>query len=1114
MSLFHIYSSNRQEILLDHLVEILRSPLPNPMATEYIMVQHQGIQRWLSIQLALKKGILANTRFLFPNEVVELAFKKVIPGYGKALGVEHLQWRLFEKLLTLPNDSAFDILRRYQGENREDSAFQLAGNLAALFDQYEMFRPEMLHQWEEGQEEHWQARLWRSLPEETRVSTKPFILTRFWEELSQHEPPTGELPQRISIFGISYLPPLHLEVLKGLSRFVEIHFYFLNPCKYYWGDILSDKKTLQILSRKKGFSENELHLDRGNRLLSSFGQYGQDFFNLLFEKELTEEPDLFLPNPLSEHLPERSSLLQQIQSDIYHLTEGGKSEEAQGNPLILDWQKDDSLRFHSCHSRMREVEVLQDQLLRIFQEANTAPEDVLVMTPEIEEYAPIIQAVFGNDPNDSNYVPYAIADRVFLQKSTIVQFFLNLLDMPKSRYTLPDVLAPFQSDSVKLRFQLEDTELDLIQRWLKAVNIRWGIDAAFRESKGVPPTYEHTWEFGIDRILTGFAIPGKEQTLIQERRTQEWILPFDDIEGSNALGFARFLDYFEALTQLVRPGEMNLLENLTLDEWAQRLENILTNFFAETPDWESELLTLRDAFDKLASIQTETEFGEKVNVDIIRSYLQSELSGILQQGGFLGHGITFCSMKPMRSVPFKVIVLLGMNDKAFPRIDRTVSFDLSGPYLRGDRSVKGEDRYLFLEILLSAREKLYCSYIGQNIKDNTPLSPSTVLGELIDYVKETYPTAREREAKLITRHPLQAFNTAYFKGANSTLFSFSQENFQAAKTFSTAPQTVSQSLEQSLSEPDAAFFTLRIAELIQFFTNPAKYLFQHRLGIFLQAEESLPEENEPFQLDNLSSYLLEDSLIQAFMQEPEADLAQKAENVQKLSRSKGELPHAIAGKLLFKGLEKQVTAVFTELQPFFADTPLEPYAYDIAVGKFRLRGTIYTAREGSLLRFRPSGIKFKDRFTSWLEHLILNYARPEGYPLVSTLIGTDKKANRLEIYRTEAIADAQAQLQTILEIYEKGLVQPLAFFPRSALAYMDEYQKFGSDTDETIKKAKAAQKALAIWQGDFNPFMESEENPYFSHCFAGLDLFAATDFEANVLELLKPAFENQKKDED
>ncbi|MCP4297009.1 MAG: exodeoxyribonuclease V subunit gamma [Proteobacteria bacterium] len=1098
MSGFHLYTSNRQEELIDYMAhQVLKKPLPDPLSTELIVVQHQGIQKWVSLELTSKLGILANTRFLFPNELAQMAFKGVVKGYENTWDPEQLHWYLFDQLLSVPEDPDFELIKEFQSTQKELKAFQLAKQLSNLFDQYDMFRPGLMESWELGKDTNWQSKLFSNLPAATKAGRKSEVLLQFQGQIKKVKFKDIGLPERITFFGISYLPPLHLEVIKGLSLILDIHFFFLNPSPHYWADLVPQKKIIKAALNRSTKPDEDHHYDEGNALLASWGRYGQEFFNSLYDQNLVEEADIFIENSADTEALSKGNLLHRIQQDIFDLNNPKRDSE------VVEFQiseKDNSIQIHSCHSPMREIEVLKDSLLMMFTKNELKPEDVLVMTPDIDHYAPLIQSVFSTGNEDKNKIPYSITDRVFIKESVVIQYFLKVFDVAQSRYSITDIFTLLTSKSIKEKFQLSDADLTLIKGWLQSVNVCWGIDENFKRLKGVQPTYENTWRYGIDRILSGFAVPGQENTLLQESTDKNFILPFDHIEGTNAVIFGKFLDFYDFLVSLAPGGGNSIFRKRTLDEWVELSETIVEALFKEHKDWKDEFLTLTDGIRQLATTGKETGFSGVIGVDALIDYFQTQFGEILNHRGYIAGGVTFAAMKPMRSVPFQVIALIGMNDKAFPRSDNSISFDLSDKARKGDRSVNGEDRYLFLETLICTRKILYLSYLGKSIKDNSLLAPSTLVSELLDYIEEGYLSKDEIDQQLVVNHPLQAFSSRNFAGDRS-LYSFSKPNLDAAKALVAPNKNLRSDLQLNLPVPDEDFNRITIEKLVRFFDNPAKFLLHSRLKIYLDESQMEPEENEPFDLGNISKYITEGDIFNA--------LGHKSkEQTKQIIKSKGMLPHHFVGERQYNRLYDSIDEFKQEIDFYTGEPKLEPYAFEIQLGDLLLSGTIRSARRGFLLNHRHSRVKVKDRIRGWLEHLVINYLKPDGYPRTSILIGKNGKEDKVEIFQMDPIEDPKKPLIDLIAIYHSGLSRTPAFFPRSADSYMEAYLKAIEKVDEPVACQKARKSAMSTWDG-FQEVQGEAEDRYFKLFFENQSLFEDTQFEANIQNILFPIYNHQ-----
>ena len=397
MSDLRLFTSNRLEALAEKLAETLSKPLSSPLEPEVIVVQSKGMEKWLSLHLAELHGICANCRFPFPNAFSHEVFKNVIPDLPEHSPFDPriMTWRIMKLLPACITRPGFEKLKSYlRGIGESLKRFQLSERIADTFDQYLVFRPQMIFRWEKGLEDHWQAVLWRELILESGKKHRAALGKNFLEVIKAPSTSLKGFPERISVFGISALPRFHMQILAGISRFSQVNLFLMNPCREYWGDILSEWETKKTTVRTstQDLSIKELHLEKGNSLLASMGTLGRGFFNLITEF-LYEESGSFKD-------PGQGTLLSCIQSDILNLHD--REQKSEGKKIIE--QSDLSIQIHSCHSPMREIEVLHDQILEMFEkDPGLGPEDILVMTPDIETYSPYIHAVFDISTNDQRY---------------------------------------------------------------------------------------------------------------------------------------------------------------------------------------------------------------------------------------------------------------------------------------------------------------------------------------------------------------------------------------------------------------------------------------------------------------------------------------------------------------------------------------------------------------------------------------------------------------------------------------------------------------------------------------------------------------------------------------
>jgi exodeoxyribonuclease V gamma subunit len=449
-------------------------------------------------------------------------------------------------------------------------------------------------------------------------------------------------------------------------------------------------------------------------------------------------------------------------------------------PKISIATTDKSVQIHVCHSPMREVEVLHDQLLALFeQHPDLLAKDIVVMMPEVEKYAPYIQAVFSTQSDETTRIPYSITDRSLRAENTLIDSFFMILEIVQTRFTATDVLNILDSSAVQQRFEVTESELELIRHWVAATHIRWGSDAAGRQAMDLPDFSEYTWENGLHRMLLGYVLPAQQESLFAD------ILPFDDIEGHDGLTLGKLADFLQKLFDYTKM----LKQPHYLDEWQSILNALLDTFLSTDATTESQAQTIRNLLNKLVTDAKLAQFNTVVSYEVILAYLQHYLEAEPTTAHFLTGQVTFCSLLPMRSIPFKVVCLLGMSDRNYPRSHHIISFDLISQVVSrpGDRSRRQNDRYSFLEALLAARDYFYLSYVGQSIHDNTVIPPSVLVSEILETIEIGFlPPDSDKNPKntmtdyLVTHHPLQAFSHRYFDGKDAKLFSYSQEYCMAS----------------------------------------------------------------------------------------------------------------------------------------------------------------------------------------------------------------------------------------------------------------------------------------------------------------------------------------------
>lgn len=1037
-----IHTSNRMEILLEHLAGVLNEPVGPPLLPETIVIQSRGMERWISMELAKKFGVWCNGKFPFPNKFVWDLFASAMQDVDKSncFDTEILTWRVVNQLEQLLDRPEFSELQHYlTGHSRELKRYQLACRIADTFDQYTLYRGDELERWESGATSNWQAVIWKALAEEGKGEHRARVKTRFLTRLNNGEIDVSLLPPRVLIFGLSYLPSFHLEVLAGIASYIDVHLFALSPCREYWGDILSEKRRAKV-SKELGEVSEE-----GNALLASLGNLGRNFSEMILGSGAisTTEQDEYVESS-------GDTLLSSLQNGILNLINADPENKIEIAP------DDRSIAVHSCHSRMREVEVLHDQLLEMFATMDgLAPRDIIVMTPDIESYSSYISAVFSGNQAPERRIPFTIADRSMSSEGEVGEALMAILALPGGRFTAPEVIDILDTRAVCRSFGIAQGDLDLIKSWLEETHISWGMSRDDRHALGLPSYSEGSWMAGLERLVIGYAMPSDGSLLF------DGILPFDNMEGEAA----NILGHFVTFVRSLHATASDLLRPRTLAQWWETLRTLQKAFFTPPQEDIREYASVQAVIDSLGSIEELSGYTHDVSLDIIRPWLQRRLANEGGGTGFLSGRVTFCAMLPMRSIPQRVVALLGMNDGAFPRQNSSTGFDIIAASPRpGDRSLRDEDRYLFLEAILSARERLYISYTGLSIRDNSIIPPSVLVSELLDYLDRGYTCGEGAFHKnILTLHRLQPFSKAYFTGGEQGLFSYSSENLTAARTLLNAGGERARFFTGPLSQPAASFREVRVADLLMFFQNPSASILRQRLGIIPEETASPLAEREIFDLDNLQEYNIKKELLAYSL------TGKNSRELQPMIRAGGLLPPGGQGDLIFTRLAEETDTLAGMVRKAINGAEyLPPLDVDLTIKEYRVYGRIGTVLPEQMIRYRSAKLSAKDEVKLWIEHLILNAANTEGYPAKSTLIMLDGTVT------LQPVEESSALLELLLNRYWQGLSMPLHFFPRSSLAFANSGTVAAAEAEWNNRLyPESGDASHKLCHGDVSPFDET-----------------------------------------
>ncbi|UDW84044.1 exodeoxyribonuclease V subunit gamma [Pasteurella canis] len=1046
--MFNIYYSNDLDVQKNILLSLMEEKLEDPFQSETILVQSPGMAQWLQWKIAEQKGIAANINFPMPASFIWRQYVDNLPDVDSqtAFHKASMTWRLMRLIPTYLTQAEFEPLRHYVSsstQTEQQKLYQVAHKIADLFDQYLVYRPDWIRHWENEEELEvikqfrllstsknkaifkqlekditWQAILWRALVMDIqKQSESNFPLHRanlqsqFLQFLQKNQ--LVNLPDRIFVFGISALPKGYLDTLYAISQHCTVHLFFTNGCREYWGDLI-DTRFMQNLAQLQRVSysfnrvkpvllpefesafevsyENEKLLE-GHPLLSSWGKLGRDFLYLLTELEQNDNVRSI------EAYTELSSptLLSQVQARILHLD---------GHTRLNLTENDRTLTFHSCHSAMREVEVLQDYLLHLLQlNPELTPKDIVVMVADIDKYTPYIQAVFGQQYNESNAaIPFSISDNKLSESDVLIANFIHLLNIKESQFSAEEILALLDVPAIRAKFNIELSDLEQIRHWVINSGIRFGLE----KHNGEQQKNYNAWQAGLERMILGYAMR-EENGLWQDN------LGFDSsygLQGQLTGRLAEFVDVLVQWTHCIQIAQ-------PIEQWHKSLNNLLSDFFERNESNISTLLYIQQQIDQLVEEVQKTDFEEAISIDVIAEALGTLLENDPNTMRFLAGKVNFCTLLPMRSIPFKVVCLLGMNDGEYPRQQTPNSFDLMQYDRRkGDRFRRDDDCYLFLEALLSAQDYFYVSFIGRSIIDNQEKQPSVLVSQLLDYLADKLFSENEVDWKsvLISQHPMTAFSPKNFKSPNP---SFAKQWLPLAiPQKNRVDEDFIQPISHSLIEEE---LEINLSDLIAFVQHPVEFFFKRRLGVHFAQQEDVIAESENFTLDGLTKYCINEALLNCPDQEIESFFTQL--------KVKGILPRGEFAQIYEYQHEEDIRLLKDTIAIYLSqEQQVLPFDIVLSINqrKVRLIGNIDRIYDNHRVTWHVGSIKDKHLVEAWIYYLAQCVVAEDKEVVPPICYGKDEQKSFKPLIANASMsisAQALNQLQIYIESYIKGYQQ-------------------------------------------------------------------------------------------
>jgi exodeoxyribonuclease V gamma subunit len=1091
--MLQLHRAERADRLVAVLGSVLAAPAggggvpADPFRPELVAVHSRGIERWLAQELSSRlgtapgrgDGVCANVDFPFPWQVLGR-----ILGATQGLDPDTDPWsppRLVWPLLEVVNDHLdaewLGPLRSHLGDGSEDGTrrgrrFTAVRHVADLFDRYAVHRPGMIQAWAGGRavdgtggavpdDARWQFELWRRLRDRLDV---PSLAERLDEAVAALTAGfrVPDLPPRLSLFGLTALPASYVDVLAALGTSYDVHLFLLHPSPVLWERVagaLAQGLPARPLPREQDVTRGLAQ----HPVLASWGRDAREMQVVLAGA----------PATVTHHPPAKAagrsagpaeSLLARLQAGVRDdVAPPGRRAEAQPLELALG---DRSVQVHACHGRTRQVEVLRDALLHLLAaDPDLEPRDVVVMCPDIETFAPIIQAVFGAAVEagaGAGGLPdlrVRLADRALRQTNPLLRVVADLLALADGRLTASDVLDLAGRAPVRRRFRLDDDDLQRLEEWVVAAGVRWGLHADHRASFGLDGIAANTWRAGLDRILLGIAMADEDDRLVAGA------VPLDDVEGGDLDLAGRLAELVDRLDDAVA----QLGRDQPIAAWADTIADVADSLAATAEHEQWQRLQLDRVLGEVREQALAAAAGEVRSCPLpltlaeVRSLLEDRLAGRPSRANHRTGDLTVCTLVPMRSVPHKVVCLLGMDDAAFPRRVVGDGDDLIDrePCV-GDRDARTEDRQLLLDALLAAERGLIITYTGRDERTNERLPPAVPIGELLDCIDEIarLPDGTPASARVLVEHPLQATDEGNFRAGGlagpDVPWGFDPVALAGARARAGGQVSRPPFLAQPL--PPLVADTVDLDELVRFFEHPAKAFLRARLGVVMPGAADEPQDAIPVELSPLEEHHVGEGLLAARLAGVDADRWKAAE------RARGVLPPgALAGPAL--AAVEASCGVLVDAAGALCDLAAERQPCDVAValpdGR-TLTGTVAGMCGDVVLAVRYSRVRARQRLGAWIRLLAATAAQPERALRAVTVGRHQSSGSRqpgmsvclpaLGASPDERRRRAVEALAALVDLRDRGLRAPLPLPCRTALAYAEALQA-GKDGVGEAEKA-------------------------------------------------------------
>ncbi|MBW9207547.1 exodeoxyribonuclease V subunit gamma [Mumia sp. zg.B17] len=1075
----NVHRGDQPEALVREFAAMLHDEPADVFAPEVVVVPARGVERWLAQQLshslgttAGDDGVAAGLEIMAPQSLISMLLGRDRDDPWQA---DRLVWPTLEAIDELTGSPHFDALTHHLGAGpeitdnpraewerkaRQSRRYAVARRIAGLFASYARERPHMLADWEKGTPSDgvggmlpddflWQPILWRRTVELVRerhdlTESVTERHRRVVEELSSSQADL-DLPQRLSFFGYTRLAAAERELVVALGACRDLHLWLPHPSPQLWADL--DGHTSVGARADDRTARHAKH-----PLLATLGRDVCELQAVLSTDGVTVHDPLKTATPTT-----KTDRLALLQADIR--ANRAPDETRTTTP------DDFSMQVHACHGQARQVEVLREVLTALLADGQGTlqPRDILVMCPDIETFAPLIQATFGlslvrtPDEGQDPYHPgqqlrVQLADRALGATNALIDLAHRVVALVAGRMTVSEVLDVASHESVRARFGFDEEDLERVGRWVTDAGVRWGYDAGHRGEYQLAGLDANTWTRGMDRIALGVAVAADTDGPSAAR------VPVDDIGSRDIEVVGRFLELMERLKRAAD----TVRGTLSAREWMRWLHDTIEALADTPPDerWQFAQLD-RD----LAAIGETAGDQTTLRLNDIRVLLDQRWGARPTRANFRTGAITVCTMVPMRSVPHKAVVVLGVDDGVYPRSPVVDGDDVlaRSPQV-GERDARSEDRQLLLDAVMAASERFVAIYSGFDEHNGQRRPPAVPLQELIAAAARTVTAPGDADGdtdpSFVRHHPLQAFDERNFRPdgpvPGGTFDAAALAGAEALRAFRADPPAKKDFLDQPL--PIQPVSAVTVDELVAFLQNPAREFLRHRLDVTVPRQVDEANDALPIALDGLEQWDIGERVLHEVLDGLALEDALDREVV------RGSFPPGARGRKVREEIAGNVRAIAADHgtgQPRSADIRLDLPASE-GGGTVRLTGVVSaihddTAHDTVWVR-TYSTISAKHVAAAWVRLLALAAAEPEREH-GAELLG---KRGGLRLSSPDP-AEALVRLADLVRVRQSGMRFPMGVPPKTASAFAAAYRR--TRPGDPYGLQQALDRARPVWEG-------------------------------------------------